>query len=191
MILLRRPSEATIREFLARQRDQAFSYPQVGATRDQPPAGYAVDHTRVLLGNGSAVYSRAVAAVRRWEMFRLGWVDLLPRGASIEAGSTVAILARAGTYWLNAARIVYVIDAPGDVRRFGFAYGTLPDHVERGEERFTVEWDVAEGSVWYDLLAFSRPRHPLARAGYPVTRRLQRRFAAGSQRAMVEAVRGS
>jgi uncharacterized protein (UPF0548 family) len=31
------------------------------------------------------------------------------------------------------------LPADGPVRRFGFAYGTLPDHVESGEERFTVE----------------------------------------------------
>jgi uncharacterized protein (UPF0548 family) len=44
------------------------------------------------------------------------------------------------------------------------------------------------GEVWYDLLAYSRPRHVAARAGYPLTRLLQRRFAAGSARTMAEAV---
>jgi uncharacterized protein (UPF0548 family) len=27
------------------------------------------------------------------------------------------------------------------MRRFGFAYGTLAQHAESGEERFTVEWN--------------------------------------------------
>jgi uncharacterized protein (UPF0548 family) len=63
--------------------------------------------------------------------------------------------------------------------RFGFAYGTLPDHVERGEERFTVEWR-ADDSVWYDIYAFSRPKHPLARLGFPITRMLQKRFVRDS-----------
>jgi uncharacterized protein (UPF0548 family) len=55
----------------------------------------------------------------------------------------------------------------------------LPDHVERGEERFTVEWQ-ADDSVWYDICAFSRPKHPLARLGFPVTRMLQKRFVRDS-----------
>ena len=61
---------------------------------------------------------------------------------------------------MNACRVVYVVDEPG---RFGLAYGTLPGHVERGEERFLVERDSTDGSVWYDLLAFSRPNSLVAR----------------------------
>ena len=49
-------------------------------------------------------------------------------------------------------------------------YGTLPDHAGSGEERFLVEWDRQDGSVCYDILAFSRPRHLLARLGYPWVR---------------------
>jgi len=46
----------------------------------------------------------------------------------------VAILARSiGLWWLNACRIVYVVDK---VDKFGFAYGTLPDHAGSGEERW-------------------------------------------------------
>jgi uncharacterized protein (UPF0548 family) len=74
------------------------------------------------------------------------------------------------------------------VARFGFAYGTLPHHVERGEERFCVEWRHADDSVWYDILAFSRPHHPLLIPGYPVARIVQRRFARDSKRAMLRAV---
>jgi hypothetical protein len=52
----------------------------------------------------------------------------------------------------------------------------LTDHAECGEERFLVEWHRGDDSVWYDLLAFSRPRHLLARCIYPYVRWLQRRF---------------
>ena len=121
-------------------------------------------------------------------MFDLGWVELRWPDAPIAVGTTVAVLARFGGWWLNAARIVSVFDDPAPRRRFGFAYGTLEDHVEQGEERFSVEWDERDGSVWYDLLAFSRPHHPLVRAAYPLTRRLQRRFARDSARAMMAAV---
>ena len=46
-----------------------------------------------------------------------------------------------------------------------------------------VEWD-REDNVWYDLRAFSRPRYWLVRLGYPIARRLQRRFVLQSQAAM-------
>jgi uncharacterized protein (UPF0548 family) len=69
----------------------------------------------------------------------------------------VAVIARAlGLWWLNACRIVYIVDESEPLRRFGFAYGTLPGHVGTGEERFLVEWDPAGDGVWYDILAFSR-----------------------------------
>jgi uncharacterized protein (UPF0548 family) len=157
MILLRKPSEEAIRAFLARQHDLGFSYAEVGATRSELPPGYVVDHSRIALGTGPAVYSAAVAAVRRCAMFRLRWVELHRRDAPIEAGLTVAVLAQAGLWWLNAARVVYTFDEAGPPRRFGFAYGTLPDHAERGAERFMVEEREADDSVWYDILAFSRP----------------------------------
>ncbi len=97
----------------------------------------------------------------------------------------VAILARSlGVWWLNACRIVGVVNDDGPVRRFGFAYGTLPDHVGSGEEQFLVEWNQEKDEVWYDILAFSRHRHVLARLGYPWMRRLQKRFGRESAAAM-------
>ena len=88
---------------------------------------------------------------------------------------------------MNACRIVYVIDEQGSSERYGFAYGTLPDHMERGEERFTVEFDTDDQTVWYDLYAFSRPTM-LARLAYPFARALQKRFASDSKAAMQRAV---
>jgi uncharacterized protein (UPF0548 family) len=64
----------------------------------------------------------------------------------------------------------------------------LAEHAESGEERFTVEWNREDDSVWYDILAFYRPRQMLARLGYPLSRLLQKRFAEGSKAAMLEAV---
>ena len=63
-----------------------------------------------------------------------------------------------GLWSLNASRIVYVMEEEASpLRRYGFAFGTLPGHVERGEERFTVEWHRAEDSVSYEVFAFARP----------------------------------
>ncbi len=188
MFLFRKPPPASIQTFIASQHREAFSYPEVGATRHGVPAGYTVDHNRVRLGAGEEVFESAVAAFRRWEMFRLGWVELCWPDAPIETGTTVAILARHLGFWsLHAARIVYRVDEDGPVRRYGFAYGTLTEHGERGEERFTVGWNRADDSVWYELYAFSRPRHWLAKLGYPVTRWYQKRFARDSKRVMLSA----
>jgi uncharacterized protein (UPF0548 family) len=134
------------------------------------------------------VFRAAVAALRRWEQFRLGWVEAWPPDTPIQKGEVVAVMGRAvGVWWVNACRVVYAVDEDGLVARFGFAYGTLPGHVESGEERFLVEWDRADGGVWYDVLAFSRPNHVLTRLGYPVVRRLQRRFGRDSAAAMLRA----
>jgi uncharacterized protein (UPF0548 family) len=127
--------------------------------------------------------------MRRWEMFSTGWMQLCWPDAPIQAGSTVAVLAQLPGLWsLNACRIVYVIDDDGPVRRFGFAYGTLPLHEERGEERFLIEWNRMDDSVWYDILAFSQPKSlMMAKLGYPAARLLQKRFAVASKRAVLRA----
>jgi hypothetical protein len=43
--------------------------------------------------------------------------------------------------------------------------------------------------VWYDILSFSRPRHILARLGYPIFRRKQLQFGRESAAAMLRLVR--
>ncbi len=186
---LRKPSAEAIRCFLAAQAKFDFSYSAVGATATTPPVGYEVDHTRVKLGEGEAVFKEANAALRRWEHFRLSWVEPWSTITPIQPGEVVAVIGHvAGLWWLNACRIIYVVDEPGPITRFGFAYGTLPGHVERGEERFVVEWDRATNSVWYDILAFSRPNHFLTRLGSPIVRRLQKLFGRESAASMLKAV---
>jgi uncharacterized protein (UPF0548 family) len=143
-----------------------------------------------LLGHGEKVWNRAVRAIDQWQMFNLGWVELCWPDAPIAEGVNVAVLVHHfGFCSLNAARIVYTIsEDKASFRRHGFAYGTLLDHVERGEERFSVEWHGRDDAVWYDLFAFSRPG-TLASIGYPLARWLQHRFRAGSQAAMMKAIR--
>ncbi len=188
MLSLRKPSAGTIREFLASQSKRDFTYSEIGATSTMLPTGYLVDHTRIKLGTGEAVYSRARSALEHWVQFRLGWIEAYPSETAIRAGVVVAVIARAqGLWWLNACRIIYVIDESGPIRRFGFAYGTLPDHAGTGEERFLVEWDRATGDAWYDILAFSRPHGFLSRLGYRYMRRVQKRFGRESAAAMVKA----
>jgi uncharacterized protein (UPF0548 family) len=122
--------------------------------------------------------------------------DELPPGTSktpakwLAEGTVVSILGRhLGVWSLNACRIAYTIEEETpSLRRYGFAFGTLPGHVERGEERFTVERQGDEDTVWHEVFAFARPAHPLARVGRPFVRLVQRRFATDSFRVMAAAV---
>ena len=75
----------------------------------------------------------------------------------------------------------------GDLWRFGFAYGTLPEHIARGEERFD-RVDRRDDSVCYDILAYSQPNALIARLGYPLVRLFQKRFARDSKQVMVNAL---
>ena len=185
-----RPSAASIEYFLAGQRDLPLTYAPRDLTNDDrlldgAPAGFVLDHNRQWLGDGETAFLAAAAALRRWEMFPRPWTSVEPHPAPIEPERTVAVLVRtAGLWWTGSARILYIVDEP---RRFGFAYGTLPGHAECGEERFLVE-QLEDNTVWYDLRAFSRPRHWAARLGQPVTRALQRRFARESKAAMAASV---
>ena len=179
MFLLRKPSDEAIRRFISSQHGLPFSYREVGETRsEEAPAGYTVDHNRIRLGEGENIYQRAVSALRSWQQFDLGWVQIVPPNTPVEVGRTVAVRAHTFGFWsLNACRIVYVIDE--EEKRFGFAYGTLPNHVECGEERFSIERH-EDDSVWYDIYAFSHPEHPLVRLGFPIARKLQKRFVRAS-----------
>jgi uncharacterized protein (UPF0548 family) len=173
--------------FLSAQQNKTFSYAEVGCSRQQAPKGYIADHNRIKLGQGVDVFERAKCALRKWKMFDMPWIDLCWPDTPVEPGANVAVLVSHLGFWsMNACRIVYVIDEHGPSEKYGFAYGTLPDHGERREERFTVEFN-ADQTVWYDLYAFSQPS-TLARLAYPFTRVLQKRFARDSKTAMQKAV---
>jgi len=189
MFLIHKPNAETVARFISTQRDLSLTYSAAGATRnEQAPAGYKVDHNRSGLGRGEETFALAVAALRNWKHFDLGWIKVVPPAVRIEPGAVVAVQSFTFGLWsLNACRVVYVIDEVQPLKRFGFAYGTLPDHVESGEERFTIEFG-EDGVVSYDIYAFSQPRHKLARLGFPLTRRLQRHFVRDSLQAMIRAV---
>lgn len=188
MLYLSRPVRETIEAFIASQKNLAFSYPEIGATREQAAKGYTQDHNRIQLGIGAETFQRAKAAVQNWKMFEVPGLSLCWPTTPIAAGATVALLAaHFGCWSLNACRIVYLLEQHGAIERYGFAYGTLPEHGVIGEERFTVEYHTPDQSVWYDLYAFSRPTL-LATLAYPLARTLQRRFARDSKAAMLRAV---
>jgi uncharacterized protein (UPF0548 family) len=188
MFYLRKPSRDSILAFISAQNAEPFSYAEVGCSRNQVPRGYFADHNKIKLGQGQEVFERAKNAIRQWKMFEMPWIELCWPNTPIQTGATVAVLASHLGFWsLNACRIVYVIEEKGALEKYGFAYGTLPQHAAIGEERFAVEYNPADQSVWYDLYALSRPSL-VARLAYPFTRALQKRFASDSKAAMQRAV---
>lgn len=182
--------------FVERHREAPASFtPTAGPPGSGPdgpaPPGFDLDRRRRRLGAGERCFAAACEAVRRWRPFDLGWVEVEPADQPPATGLVVATrIPVCGLWWLNPCRVVAVEDRADDGngggRRFGFTYVTLRGHVERGEERFRVEL-LADGAVWYELAAVSRPAHWLTRLGYPWVRRLQRRFALDSLAAMERA----
>lgn len=187
MIYFREPDERTIVTFLAKQVGTPFTYPEVGCTTSEIDVpGYQRDRTRGLIGHGREDFERAKDLLRGWKQFSIPWIRLHRQsqfaGLGPSAGETVAVVAHVLGIWiLNACRVVTITE---EATRFAYAYGTTPDHVESGEERFSVQWDPQGGSVWFEILAYSRPRQWFARAGYPYARSMQRRFARDAISAM-------
>jgi len=100
----------------------------------------------------------------------------------------VAVLIRHLGFWsLNGCRVLYEVGSPDD-DRFGFAYGTLTNHAEAGEELFEVFLDPERDEVMYRIRAISKPRAALAHIGQPIVRALQARFRRDSAAAMKRAI---
>jgi len=192
MFYIRQPSAQQIRSLLDSQADLSVAYnPELArqAWAGLEPEGLVLRQYRVLLGQGEQTYAAARKAIDAWQMFprrmTMPWPDRVP----IAVGHDVAVVCRTWGLWsILPSRIVAVHQETGAVERYGFTYGTLPAHVECGEERFTVAWDRATDEVWYELAAFSRNQWWLAKVGRPLVRYQQTRFVRLSLEAMVKAV---
>jgi uncharacterized protein (UPF0548 family) len=146
------------------------------------PAGFVHDRSRSQIGQGERAFAAAREAFRGWEQFNLGWVQVAAPFPRVLPGELVGVEVHTVGLWsLNISRIVEVVDSP---TRFGFLYATTAFHVEEGQERFVIEFDHESESVFYLIEAISRPRHFLARIGYPFSRAMQHRFARDSHARM-------
>lgn len=180
LVLRRRRPPVEELEALARSSaGERLTYAAVGATATSSwPVGYRHDRRSVELGPASA-FGDAVERLRSWRP-HLGAGITVGCDGPIADGTHVAMAAPLPVgFVLATCRIVYVHDRPDE---FAWAYGTLPVHPEEGEERFAVI--VRDGRTHFEIGAFSRPRHWLARAGGPLGRRLQVRATDAYVRAM-------
>ena len=176
MFLARRPSPEQIDRFLRESQDLPLSYSPTGIVKGDT-AREGVDETTVVIGHGKAAFERGRAALIAWKQFDIGWVETFPRAAPVAVGSVVAVLIRhLGLWSLNGCRVVYRVGSLDGDARFGFAYGTLTNHAESGEELFEVFVDPQTNDVIYRIRAISRPQATLARVAQPIVRVLQQRF---------------
>jgi uncharacterized protein (UPF0548 family) len=166
MITLRAPPADRLAAFVAAQPPD-LTYPEVGATRGELPAGYTLDRRREPVGPASA-FDRAKTAIDQWQMQRGAGMTVHPIEPPRE-GLVVALVAKVGlAYATSACKVVYCVDEPD---RYGFGYGTLADHPVMGEERFVIE---RQGDhLIVELVAFSRPSSLLFKLGGPIARRKQ------------------
>jgi uncharacterized protein (UPF0548 family) len=155
-----------------------LTYAEVGATRHEPlPDRYNHLHFRTLIGEGPDVFARAGAAVVTFAMHRGTGAQV--RTTADRAAPGVRLTIGLGPVTVPC-EVVYTIE---EQNRTGFGYGTLPGHIERGEESFLVERDV-DGRVWFRVTAFSRPARWPAILGGPLAEVFQRLYARVCARAL-------
>jgi uncharacterized protein (UPF0548 family) len=152
-----------------------------GALVGNRPNGFHFDRYEIDLGHGTETFQRAIAGLKGWEAHRLPGVRVFPNDQEIQIGATVIITL--GTSLISLAapcRIVSIID---EETRWGFAYGTLPGHPERGEEAFVVSMALDE-KVRFEVVAFSRPNDLVVRLSGPIGRAIQTSGTNGYLRAL-------
>lgn len=156
-----------------------LTYERVGGTADDtwmrnPPRGFRALDRSAQIGSGAFEFDRAASSVLAWGIQRRsGYRVTDAQGAGLDRvrlGDSVRLRIPFGPGHVDAlARVVAIVD---ELRRRGFAYGTLPGHPECGEESFVVEHR-DDDSVWLTIRAFSRPAGRVWRLVSPVTRLAQ------------------
>ena len=158
MFLLRKPDDERLRKIMDSYQDVQPSYSEIGQTRGQLPKGYQVDHHRIQLGASRETFQRAKQALYNWQMFRLDWLEPCWPSQPVKEGVLVGTLARIFGLW--TVNVCRVV--------------------------YVVE---ESGAVEKCGFAYGTlPGHILTRLGYPMARRLQKRFAVDSMRTMLQAV---
>ncbi|MEV6791718.1 DUF1990 domain-containing protein [Streptomyces sp. NPDC051320] len=133
----------------------ALNYRETGATRHVPlPPGYHHLRHRTRIGQGRDVFEAAGAAVTTWRMHRQSGARVDTRSPRVETGTHVTLSLGLGPLRFYAP--CEVVWTAYGTELIGFAYGTRAGHPECGEESFLVEL-APDGTVWFDVTAFSRP----------------------------------
>lgn len=183
------PALERAREALA---GESLSY-RPGILAEPAPPGMSDDRLEVIVGDGETAWKAARRAIDEWRPFDLGWAEIVTGGLPPQPGQDVVVQARIlGVRFTVASRVLEVHDHDVLGRaRYGFTYGTLHSHVERGEELFEVWRDQATDEVGYRIHAMAAPGRWYAAVGRVVVDRYRARFRRDSGAAMERVVRSS
>lgn len=145
---------------------------------------------RRCVGSGADAFAAARNALRSWVPQRSLGATITPRTVRPDPGETVVLGFGVGPARLHVpTRIVAVIDEPD---RYGFAYGTLPGHPERGEELFLIERS-SNDDVVCTIRVDARPAHQLRGFAFvigPIQRAALRRYLSAIARSVRRASAG-
>ncbi|NKX54325.1 DUF1990 family protein [Arthrobacter mobilis] len=154
-----------------------LTYAAHGWTREhRAPEGYRVARHRIAVGSGERAYAGLAAGIMGWQLHRLAGLRVDPAAPRAAAGVRITAGFGAGPFRLPVpCEVVWAEEdqASAGRRRTGFGYGTLPGHPEAGEESFTAVLE-PDGTVWFELFAFSRHANWFYTAGAPVASACQR-----------------
>jgi uncharacterized protein (UPF0548 family) len=143
-----------------------LTYAEHGATRGDLPPGYHYVTRHIQIGQGADQFDAASTGLCAWQMHKRCHMTV-QTSSGLQAGQNVLMRVGFGPVRLTTpCRVIYTVD---ESHRRGFAYGTLPGHVESGEEAFVVTHE-NDDSVWLDITAFSRPAAALMKTAGPVGR---------------------
>ncbi|KAL4528839.1 hypothetical protein Ndes2437A_g03375 [Nannochloris sp. 'desiccata'] len=205
---LLRPSHSDRRALERRIPSLQFNFPHVGITTNtkelnfqdlQDLKGWAINRTRAQVGTGREAYNKAVAALLTWRHFYFDWA--FTNAPTIKRNASVVVIAQSLFLWsMNPLRITSVEKnihrkvknkSGTGVRQqqrkcyqTSFAHTTVAGHQISGEERFTVEWNKENDSVWYEVYTISKPATLVATLAQPLLRFYQRLFVVQSIQAM-------
>ncbi len=147
-----------------------LTYTEVGATAGELPPGYHHVRKARRIGHGRVVFEQAADALFHGAVQRRAGAEITLSEAPLRTGTRVDMRLRLGLLRFTAPCIVVWSERTDD--HAGFAYGTLPGHPERGEERFELTLH-ENGEVTFLIVAFSAPGRWFTRIGAPVGRMVQ------------------
>lgn len=175
-----RPSPEEIERLLGAAAEADVTYDHVGSTL---AAGTQAKSRSRVLGHGDEDFAEAVERLKRWAPQRALNAVVYPEDAPLTEGTTILVELRVGPLSVVVPdRVVEVVDEPG--RRFGFAYGTLPGHAERGEESFVIA-QADDGTVTGTVTVDAVMGTTAARLAKPVVYAIQRLAVARYLNALV------
>ena len=188
-IKIGRPSVPDMDRMVRLAADAELTYDFVGSTLHPDAWPQRSAHCeQVELGRGEACFAAAIAGLRDWVCQQGIGAVVHPADAPLVVGSNLIVVLPAGPFSIVVPdRVVEVVDEP---RRFGFAYGTLDGHQERGEESFLIEHldhDTVRATIRVDAHAAT----VAARLAAPVVGMIQRRALRGYLKALQTHVRAA